>query len=308
VKFNKEVKVGLLATIALVTVYLGFNFLKGNDIFSSQKSYYTVYDNSNGLSAASPVLVNGMAVGRVKAIQLRSGEEKGVLVTFEIKKDITLTDATKAVLVSKGLLGAKAIKLVIEEGAPLKRHATLPGEVEQGFGEAFAESALPALGDVKDISLLANQFVTNLVENTDKINSIFSNLQATTEQLKQTMHENKKEFNALSQNLAEISHAFADSKEGIRPLLLKLNQLMEGVKGEDAKQAAVKLNSILGSIEAILQKTEGEENNLSKLLYDDTFYNNLNSTLVNLDKVLVDVKEHPWRYVNFSIIGGKRTE
>lgn len=292
-----------MATTALLIVYLGANFLKGSTLFSSNKIYHTSYTNSGGLSTSSPVLVNGMPVGRVKSVQILPDQGHSALVTFTIVKDITLTDATKARLVSRGLLGEQAIDLLIEPGNPLKNYDTVLGQVKQSFSEAFVENALPTLNDARDISLLTSQFVASLAENTDKINSIFANLETTMQKLKETVSFNQPGINKVSQNLTELSNLLADSKNGIGPLLTKFNQLIEGLEGQEAKVAATELNNILGSLAKVLDKIEKGESSLSRLLHDDRFYNNLNQTLVNLDQLLIDLRAHPGRYVNFSIFG-----
>lgn len=302
-KISKEIKVGLLASTALLIVYLGSNFLKGRELFSSNNIYYTTYAVSGGLSTSSPVLVNGMPVGRVRSIQILPDQGHSALVTFAMVKDITLTDATKARLVSRGLLGEPAIDLLIEAGNPLKNYDTIPGQVKQSLSEAFVETALPTLNDARDISLLTSQFVASLAENTDKINSIFTNLEATMQKLRETVNFNQYGINRVSQNLTELSNVLADSKNGIRPLLTKFNQLIEGLEGQEAKVAATELNNILGSLAKVLDKIEKGENSLSRLLHDNSFYNNLNQTLVNLDQLLIDLKAHPERYLNFSIFG-----
>ncbi len=294
---------GLLAVVALTIFYLGFNFLKGKEVFSSNNSYYTIYDNCQGLSASSPVLLNGMPVGRVKSLQILPNREHNVLVAFETQRDIKLTDATQARLISPSLLGDKAIALLIKAGNPLKNYDTVPGKIEPSLGDTVIEGTLPALQDVQNISLLVNQFVANLIENTDRINSIFTNLEDTTRQLRETIDKNQHEFHILSQNMSEVSSVLADRKDGVRPLLTKLNRLMEGVQGREAEEILNKLNTILGSVGRIVEKTELKSNSLSRLLYDDHFYSNLNKTLGNLDTLVVDLKSHPWRYFNFSIFG-----
>jgi phospholipid/cholesterol/gamma-HCH transport system substrate-binding protein len=306
VKLDQEAKVGVLATAALVIFYLGFNFLQGREVFSSNNSYYTTYENCRGLSATSPVLLNGVSVGKVRDVQILPDKGYSILVTFETRKDIRLTDATKARLISPTLLGDKAIELLIEEGNLLKNHDTVSGQVEQSFGDAFTEHALPTMQDAKNISLLAGQFVANLIENTGKINSIFTNLEETTKHLKQTVSKNRQEFHTLSRNISEVSDALADSKDGVRPLLTRLNQLMEGVETKETKELVDRLNRALCSVGKVLDETEQGKNSLGKLLRDDGLYYNLNETIDNLDELLIDLKTHPWRYVNFSLFGRRQ--
>ena len=123
------------------------------------------------------------------------------------------------------------------------------------------------------------------------------------QKLRETVNFNQYGINRVSQNLTELSNVLADSKNGIRPLLTKFNQLIEGLEGQEAKVAATELNNILGSLAKVLDKIEKGENSLSRLLHDNSFYNNLNQTLVNLDQLLIDLKAHPERYLNFSIFG-----
>jgi phospholipid/cholesterol/gamma-HCH transport system substrate-binding protein len=303
VKLSKEAKVGLLATVALTILYLGSNFLKGRKVFSSNNSYYTVYDNCMGLSTASPVLINGVSVGRVKSIQIFPNGEKSVLVAFETKKDIKLTDTTRTRLISPSLLGTRAINLLIEPGNPLENYATVPGQVELSYEDIFTERVLPSLENVQNVFLLADKFLTNLIDNTDKINSIFSSLESVAHQLKQTLNKNKQEFDVVSQTISEVAHALADSKTGVRPLLTKCNQLMEET---EVQEITAKLNHILSGIDHVLDKTGQGRNSLSRLLYDDDFYNSLNKTLDNLDKLIIDLRSHPWRYISLSIFGKKQ--
>ena len=305
-KISKETKVGFLCTAVLVIAYWGFNFLKGREIFSSKNVYCTVYESGQGLTTSSPVLVNGMSVGRVRSMQILPDKKHSVLVTFETERSIRLTDATQARLINQNLLGSKGIDLLIEEGNPLKNYDTVSGHIEKSLGETFVESALPTLNDAKDISLLASQFVSNLVENTDKINAIFTNLEQTVRQLRETVDVNQKGINALGQNMTEVSSALSDRENGVRPLLAKLNLLLEGVKGKDIQEILVKLKGVSSNVENVLDKTTQGENSLSKLLYDDSLYTNLDQTLLSLNHLLVDMKAHPWRYVSFSIFGKNR--
>ncbi len=296
-KITKEAKIGILTVSALATVYLGLNFLKGQQL-TSANTYCVVYENSGGLKSGSRVFVNGLAVGAVKKIEILPEEQYSSRITFTTQRNIILTEASKAKLVNVGLLGGKAIELLIRPGQPLKNYATVSSVVEPGIGETLTETAIPVFNDAKEISLLANKFLANLAENTGKINAIFTNLEEVTQRLKQTIAANEIGINALNKNLGEVANALSHRKEGIRPLLTQLNHLAHGIQGADQK-----VNNILDQVEQLIDKTNTGKNSLSKLVSDDTLYKNLNQTLVDLDQLLLDLQAHPWRYVNFSLIG-----
>ena len=63
-----EVKIGIVGVIALVALFLGINFLKGVNLFSSSETYYIVFSNTKGLTRSSSVYADGYKVGIVSDI------------------------------------------------------------------------------------------------------------------------------------------------------------------------------------------------------------------------------------------------
>ncbi|MBR4187460.1 MAG: MCE family protein, partial [Bacteroidaceae bacterium] len=60
-----EVKIGLVGVIALVALFLGINFLKGVNLFSTSEKYYITFANAKGLTKSSAVYADGYKVGIV---------------------------------------------------------------------------------------------------------------------------------------------------------------------------------------------------------------------------------------------------
>ena len=65
-----KLRSGATAILAIVVFIWLFNFLKGENIFSSSSHYYAVFDKIGGLAESSPVEVNGFKVGTVQTIEL----------------------------------------------------------------------------------------------------------------------------------------------------------------------------------------------------------------------------------------------
>ena len=106
-KISNETKVGALTIIAIAILFIGYSFLRGNDVFSSDNSFYTVYDNVDGLTVSKPVMVNGYQIGRVSKMDLL--ETGKIQVEFKINSDYPIPSNTIARIVSADLLGSKAI-------------------------------------------------------------------------------------------------------------------------------------------------------------------------------------------------------
>ena len=65
------------------------------------------------------------------------------------------------------------------------------------------------------------------------------------------------------------------------------------------------VNRTLANVEEMTQKLNSNEGSLGLLMRDPALYNNLNATLMSADSLLVNVRQHPKRYVHFSLFGRK---
>ena len=173
-RLSQEIKVGLLATTAVLIVYLGSSFLKGKTLFSSHNCYHTVYAHGNGLSTSSLVMFNGVPVGKIRELQIQPDQEHTILVTFETQKHIKLTDATRTRIITPSLFGGKAIDILFKEGELLKDNDTVPSEEEQSAGDTLVGSVFSGLGNVQHISPLVGKLVRNLITCTDRLNDVLA--------------------------------------------------------------------------------------------------------------------------------------
>ena len=67
---SKEIKVGLLAAAALAALFIGFNFLRGSNVLSNDRTFYATYASVEGLNVGAQVVLNGIKVGQVKELKL----------------------------------------------------------------------------------------------------------------------------------------------------------------------------------------------------------------------------------------------
>lgn len=66
-----------------------------------------------------------------------------------------------------------------------------------------------------------------------------------------------------------------------------------------------RLDTTLININNTVAAMQDGEGTVDKLLNDDSLYTNLNQTLVDLDALLIDMKDQPKKYVHFSLFGRK---
>jgi phospholipid/cholesterol/gamma-HCH transport system substrate-binding protein len=132
VKISNETKVGSLTVIAITILIIGYNFLKGKDLFTNTVDYYAKYENINGIKVSNAILYNGFNVGKVTSLDLN---EKGeVIATLTLQPDVKIPINSIAKIASQDLLGAKAIVLLFSDARTYHQEGdTLQADVEMSL-------------------------------------------------------------------------------------------------------------------------------------------------------------------------------
>ena len=305
-KISKEVKVGLLALISGVILYLGFNFLKGSDFFSPNNNYYVVYDNIGGLTESNTVMLNGFAVGRVKKIELLQNQGNKLRVTLDINKDVVLTDSTAAVLASSSVLGGKAISLKVGPGnRVLQDEDTLIASTEKNLSEMINEKITPITENVDTALVNLNVLIRKFQAMSGNIDATLVNLRATSSTLNSTLAQNQRAIKGIATNLNTLSASMNDPQTGVRPLLGKFNSFADTLSQMQLAQTVERTNRSIASLNQMLTQINQGQGSLGKLTKNDSLYNNLNQFAADLDALVVDLKANPKRYVSISVFGRK---
>jgi len=305
-KMSREAKVGLLALISLIVLYFGFNFLKGSDIFSRSNVYYVEYDNVDGLAASNPVILNGYPVGRVAGIELMPQNGNKLKVTLDIRKNVPLPEGTKAVLVDGGVLGGKAIRLAMgTSDQMIPDRATIQGDKELGIMALLQNQASPVLSS-------ADSLVRNLVVVTEgfkqtgeTLNKVLANFDQTGNSLNALLTENRTKLTGLLTNLNTLSASLVETEKSIKPLLNNANTLIDSLNAVSLGSTVAKARQTIEELQGLLAGIKSGEGTAGKLLTDDELYTNLNYTMISLNQLLANFREHPKRYINVSVFGKK---
>jgi len=303
---SKELKVALLGIVALVALYIGFNFLKGSNLLSSDRTYYATYDNVDGLTVGNPVILNGVKVGQVKNMSLQPEQANRVRVALELQKDVVVGDSTVASL-SGSLLGSKTITLflgknskVFDGGEDLKSYTVA------SITDAFQAKALPVLGTVDSTLIKVNSFLSK--EARVSLQATLVNAQGSTEALKNLLVMNQRNINQITTNMARLTADLAVTEKKLDRIAGNFAQLSDSLKQAPVGPAMRKLNATMTEAQSAMttlnRSLADEKGSLGKLINDDSLYTNLNATAASSNALLVDLKANPKRYVHFSVFGG----
>jgi len=303
---SKEIKVGLLALLALIILFVGFNYLRGSNVLSSSHTYFAKYASVDGLNIGAPVVFNGIKVGQVKNLELLPEEGNKVKATMELEKSIVVGDSTVASLAGS-LLGTKTITLFMG-----KNSKTFTGGEElksftvASITDAFQAKALPMLGTVDSTLARVNGFLSKDAKTS--IQATLLNAQGGSEALKNLIIQNQRNINEITTNMAQLTRTLNGSTKKLDKITANFSQLSDSLKNAPVGSAVRRLNATMAeaqiTVAGLNKALNDKSGSVGKLLNDSTLYNNLNASTASTNALLVDFKENPKRYVHFSVFGG----
>ncbi len=289
-KYSREIKVALLAIVCIALLYFGMYFLRGVNIFSPTHAYIGQYERLDGLTEQAPVYIRGYNVGQVETIRYDFTRQDAFTVRIAIDKHITLPQGSEMVLVADGLLGGKAIEVVIPLDATDQLMSdTLPTRVENGLIESLEQGLLAHADSVvgRIDSLLA--LVQGQLEG-DHISRTLANVDHISSQLTVSANDLK---NLTHQRLPKVVDSVAVTID-------HANAVLANVREADIAGTVQRVDSTISILQYAIQS---DQSTLGLLLHSPALYNHLDSTVVSADSLLTDIKANPKRYVHFSVFG-----
>ncbi len=293
---SRELKVGLLATLAIFLLYFGFNFLKGINIFDSTRTYYARFADLGGLTEQSPVYVRGFKVGQVDLIRYNVRSAEAFSVAFSIPKDIDLPKGTEVVLRSDGLISGMAldVRVPLSDAELYAGGDTIPSLIEPGLMEVL-QSGL--LADVNNVVLRIDSLAALLQDQLSEgnIKTTLANLEALTSDLQSSSAQLRKMMNERVPSIIE----------NVDTTMSDIRVFAHSIREIDLQSTVTKADSVLTNVNAVVELLRSEDGTVGMLLNNRDLYISLNNTIHSADSLLVDLKAHPKRYVHFSLFGKK---
>lgn len=309
---KREVKIGLLVLISGIILYLGFNFLKGKDFFTSDQTYYAVYDNVDGLTISNIIQLNGFQIGRVDQIKILHDKKDSLLVVMQIQRDVKLASGAIALLTDDGLLGGK--KIVIQnEGditKPLQSEAYLKIKRSEGLTDMMSKKVDPVLTNVNATienlnDLLDKEAKNSLQKSFAHLETTMKNFEASSLVLNKLMLANQTKITSVVQNVDALSSNLNQTVTDFQPLLKSLNTFADTLNDLELQQTLTNLNQVVNNLNSVVAKIDSGDGSLAKLINQDELHKNLNQTVNDLDELFLDMKARPKRYIHFSVFGRK---
>jgi len=320
VKISKELKIGIVVTLAIGLFIWGFNFLKGFNLFSNNYELYAVYPKIDGLIEANPLMINGYKVGQINKISLTKDKNGNyaVLVKFLLSEDVQIPKHSIAKAVSSDLLGSKAVEIIYsDETEYVKSGDTLLAETEEGLKSAVSKQLQPlqkkAEGLISSIDsvmvivqyVLNNKTRENLDKSFESIKKAIQSLEQTAYKLDDLMESEKAKISAILTKVNSLAGMLEKNTGRIDNIIGNFSTLSDSLAQSDLKSAISEADKTLAELNKLVAQINTGQGTLGKLVKNDSLYNNLNKSSEDLDKLLNDLRLNPKRYIHFSVFGGK---
>jgi phospholipid/cholesterol/gamma-HCH transport system substrate-binding protein len=318
VKYKKEIKTGVVVVCAVALFVYGFNFLKGRDIFSSDKDLYAIYNDIDGLTSNNTVQVNGFKIGTVRDVRLDPRTNK-LIVHFIVTDDnALLTDSSECQIFSDGLLGYKAIRVIGHPGGkPVKDGDTLYRATnETGLKDQVGELVLPLKkkleGLVASIDSVVQIFQAvlnqnareDLVHSFASIRNSLATFEKTSLRLDTLVASEKDRFSDIMLKIQSISTNLAANNEPLTRAINNFANISDSLAKSKLKTVIDSASSVMARTADIMDKINKGQGTLGMLVNDKKLYVDILKSNADLDALIIDLKANPKRY--FSIFGGKK--
>ena len=296
-KFSKEIQIALVALVGIIVLYFGLQFLKGMTLFSNDNRYFVKFKDVSGLSVASPIFANGYRVGVVETIDFNYGNTSEIVASIGVDKNMQVPKGSRAEIATD-LMGNVKVQLVlgnVADGVVAPGDTITGGQQVGAMGKAAdmiptIQQMLPKLDSILASvnTLLADPAIASSLHNVDQITA---NLSRTSQD--------------LSQLTAQLNRQMPQMLKNADGVLANTNQITKNLNELDIAATMTSVNTTLKNVEQMTATLNSKEGTLGLLMRDPGLYNSLNSTMMHADSLMMDLKQHPKRYVHFSVFGKK---
>ena len=293
-KLSYEIKTAILVLSGIVLFIIGFSYLKSNDVFVSDRVFYAVYDDVEGVSNGTPVTISGFNVGSVQDIKFYKNTSK-LLLKFRVENDFIFSNNSVAQIYETGLIGGKALSVIPKYGEELAKNGdTLKSSIAPGLTELVNDKLSPLQEKIESMVVSADSVLLSLnsVLNNEaklEIQSSITNFSSTVADLKSSastlddmLNTNKNQINNIISNVNETSNELSN-------LSIVVDNLTQSSN----------------SIEKIVNEISNGDGSLNKLIFEDDLINSLDAASKNINLLIKDLRLNPKRYVHFSLFGKK---
>lgn len=291
---KRNFKVGVTVVASVFILLYGITFLKQIKFGLETNALSVYFQDVNGLKESDPVSVNGVLKGRITKIEL-SGSDS-VRVDFNLAKDVELK---KDYIITVAMIELMSGKQIYIKPGKEKELA----DITKPLSGARNTDIVSLITTMNDVSYNVSKLTARLDTTVKDLNSVIRNVNsiAGDEGLKSNIRSTAGNFNLASRNLNLM---LAESRTSLNSLVSRLNNVaanlnttVDETKPEvkqtfrDIRDLTSRIDSLTMNLNSFVLNTKDSSNSVGKLLTNDEFYNNLNKTILSMNKLIRKIEK-----------------
>lgn len=309
-KISNETKVGILTIVALVLLIVGFNFLKGKNVFNKEKHLYAVFSDLGSLRKSNDVKMKGLPIGAVYDYTEIDKNLSGIIVTITMKRDVNIPRDSKATIESE-LLGSTYLN--ITQGASndyLKDGDTIVTDRTPSFFTDVKSQISPTLSSARDAIDSLKIVLGGLNRLFDKdtkgnVSEIIRNLKETTGNLNKLLNAESGALASTLDNANSITSNLKKNNDSITATINSIKRAADKFSTLEVQPTIDSLQATVVELKSVLNKFNSNEGTLGLLMKDRKLYDQLNNLFLGLEVLFDDIRVNPKRYTGSLIFNRK---
>jgi phospholipid/cholesterol/gamma-HCH transport system substrate-binding protein len=310
-RLSKEFLTGFIFLLSIILLIYGIKFLKGVDVFNSNKTYFSIYSNVNGLQVGSTITLNGFNVGIVNDITLLN-DNKDLLVSLSLTKLDSIPENSNFKIINQDLMGTKGVSLILGNSSSYAKYGdTITSSVENSLQDEVNAQILPLKNKAEELIGSVDSLLTivtavlnkntreNLSNSIKSLDETFLLMSQTMIKVDSLVYYNDNRVSKILLNIESITSNINSNNNNIMKIIENVSSITDSIAQSD-------IVSFVNNINELTSKISNGKGSLGKLINDDSFYNNLEKSSLEMNQLIEDIKKNPSRYVNFSILGGSK--
>ncbi len=293
-KRRDEVVVGVFITAALIIGILGTLWLAGRAVTGATYPLHARFEWGQGLRQGQQVLLAGVQVGTVSAVDLHPA---GFLdVTMRIQQRYRVPEGSTVLVQPVGIFGDQSVAITPPRPAPLATYEpgdTLPAGVgPPGMGEILAR--VDTIG--RTMTDVAQAFEVQMVERGGlaDLRATIASTNRLVDQLGGIAAQQSRELAATMASIRRTTLAIdsASVDSTTRNMAAATSNLVTIT--QELSQTTTRLNNLMMSLET-------GQGSAGLLLNDPGLYHDMRNLVARLDSLTADLKANPRRYLNIRV-------
>lgn len=275
-----EIKVGITTVISLVIFIWILAWAKNITLTSDDIIVNLTFENVSGLEVDDQVTVKGLRKGFVDDIYLDGNK---IFVKISVDNNVDLRKDAKFWIATTDLMGGKKIEIIPGESIEmLDLNSLHTGLIQPDLNSmmAIAGSMMSDVETIVDDLKITFSTVNNYLSDDEMmidLKSSLRNLKNLTEKFNALITDNSDNITRITENIAAISEEsrtfFDENRESLDSSIKKFNIILS------------KSDSLVSRFNFLAAETMEGNNNLGRILYDDSLMINMQETLKILNEL-----------------------